>query len=164
MTSRASRCVLVFLATMLASPQASAVSCSIGVPALNFGNYDVFSSSALQSATTLTLGCAKVPGDPSGSLTVSFTIAISTGSSATYAQRTLANGANALRYNLYTDSARTLVWGDGSGGSQLVSDNLGLSNGNPQRTRNYTVYGRIPALQDVAVGSYADTLLVTVNY
>ncbi len=56
------------------------------------------------------------------------------------------------------------MWGDGTGGSQLVSGAQKLSNGNPQRTSSFTVYGQVPAQQNAAVGSYAESLLVTVNY
>ena len=123
----------------------------------------MFASAPLRSTTTLNVTCAKSAGDPS-SVSVSFTIALSAGSSASYAQRQLASGANRLDYNLYTNSARTLVWGDGTGGSQLVSGAQKLSNGNPQRTSSFTVYGQVPAQQNAAVGSYAESLLVTVNY
>jgi spore coat protein U-like protein len=161
---RASLCAIVVAGAVLAPAIAGAVSCTASVPSLNFGNYNVFSASALQSATTLSITCAKGFGDPSGTIAVPYTIALSTGGSATYTQRRLASGANTLNYNLYTNSARTLIWGDGTGGSQIVSSSMNLSNGTPQRTRTHTAFGRVPALQDAAVGSYADTLLVTVTY
>jgi spore coat protein U-like protein len=148
----------------LAPSLAFAVGCTVSAPALDFGSYDVFAASALQSATTLTVTCQKGPGDPSGSLAVGYSIELSTGSSGSYAQRRLASGANLLAYNLYTNAARTLVWGDGTGGSRIVTGNLTLTNGNPTRTGTHTIFGRIPALQDAAVGSYVDAMLMTVTY
>jgi spore coat protein U-like protein len=69
-------------------------------------------------------------------------------------------GVEALTYNLYLDAARTIVWGDGSGGSQMY-----LSN-NPPKSADVqlTVYGKIDSFQDVSAGSYADTVTVTVNF
>jgi len=74
----------------------------------------------------------------------------------------MSNGSSQLAYNLYTDSARTSVWGDGSSGTAKVSDGylLGLFT----VAKDYPVYGRIPELQNAAVGSYLDTVVVTVNY
>jgi spore coat protein U-like protein len=35
----------------------------------------------------------------------------------------------------------------------------------PSKTaRNFTVYGRVPSNQDVAAGSYSDTVVATVNF
>jgi spore coat protein U-like protein len=143
---------------------ANAVSCTASVPALNFGAYNVFGAAPLQSATTLSVSCAKTASDASGTIAVGYTIALSTGSSATYAQRRLASGPDTLGYNLYANSARTLIWGDGTGGSRLASDSMNLTNGSPARTRTHTIFGQIPALQDAAVGSYTDAILVTVTY
>ena len=108
--------------------------------------------------------CAKTGSVPSGTVAVGYTIALSTGSSGNYAQRTLASGGDTLGYNLYTNSARTLIWGDGTGGSQAVADSVNLTNGSPARTRTHTIFGQIPAMQDAAVGTYTDAILVTVTY
>jgi spore coat protein U-like protein len=143
---------------------AHAASCGVNVPGLDFGSYDVFGASALQSATTLSVACAKGPGDPSGSVQVAYTVALSTGSSGSYVGRTLVAGSGALRYNLYTGSSRSQVWGDGTGGSVAVSATIKLTSGQPQSSRQHTVYGEVPARQDVAVGAYADAILVTVTY
>src|SRR6266487_1298814 len=50
--------------------------------------------------------------------------------------RKMVNAGTLLNYNLYTDAARTTVWGDGTGGTVTVS---GSSNG----STTHTVYGRI---------------------
>lgn len=68
--------------------------------------------------------------------------------------------ADSLLYNVYLDAARTAIWGDGTQGSQIwVAPNP------PVRTRiNVPIYGRIPAGQNIGVGSYGDTLMITINY
>jgi spore coat protein U-like protein len=71
----------------------------------------------------------------------------------------MSNGASNLTYQLYSDAARTMIWGDGTAGTVTVSAHV-ASNG----TQNNTVYGRIPALQGVRPGAYTDTITVTVTY
>jgi spore coat protein U-like protein len=71
----------------------------------------------------------------------------------------MANGANLLNYAVYTDSARSTVWGDGGAGATATID--GTGSGTAQST---TIYGRIPAGQTVPAGSYSDTVNVTVTY
>jgi len=72
----------------------------------------------------------------------------------------MAKGAEELFYNLYRDAARTSVWGDGMGGTQVqfVPD---PPNNTPVP---FTIFGRVPAGQDVSAGAYADSVTVTVNY
>jgi spore coat protein U-like protein len=71
----------------------------------------------------------------------------------------MTSGANLLNYSLYTNAARTTVWGDGSGGTSTVS-NTGSG-----VAQNFTVYARVPLGQtSVATGAYADTVQVTVTY
>ena len=52
-----------------------------------------------------------------------------------------------LNYNLYLNSARTTVWGDGTGGTSVLTVTL-----NANVTRNQTVFSRVPARQDVTSG------------
>jgi spore coat protein U-like protein len=71
------------------------------------------------------------------------------------------SSSNQLFYNLFLDAARTIVWGDGTGGTQFYFSQ------NPQpNNQNISVpiYGRMPALQDVKVGNYGDTITVTLNF
>lgn len=51
------------------------------------------------------------------------------------------------------------VWGDGSGGTATVSGALALPG-----AIDHTVYGRLPARQNVGAGAYTDTLTVTLNF
>jgi spore coat protein U-like protein len=60
-----------------------------------------------------------------------------------------------LNYDLYFNSTRTQIWGDGTAGTVVWS--TGFLSG----TRSHTVYGRIPALQNVTIGAYTDTVIVT---
>jgi len=133
------------------------LSCTVSATPVSFGSYNVFNASPLDATGTITVHCTGLVG-----LLVSYNIKLSTGLSGSYAPRQMANGANRLNYNLYTDATRLTVWGNGSAGTSFVSNSillvlLGV-------TVNHTIYGRVPALQNVAVGSYSDNMTVTLTF
>lgn len=133
--------------------------CSAGASPVSFGNYDTVSTLDNTSTGSVSVSCSVL-----GllSLLVSYTITLSPGSGS-YTQRTLNSGSNRLPYNLYTNTPMTTVWGDGTSNTASVSDGYLLGLGTT--TRNYTVYGKIPALQSNAVaGSYSDAIIVTISY
>lgn len=67
------------------------------------------------------------------------------------------NLSEPLQYELYTDSARTDVWGDTLGnGQSYLAANSGWT--------VLTVYGSVPGGQDVSVDDYEDTVTATVNF
>jgi spore coat protein U-like protein len=96
------------------------------------------------------------------SLLVSYDILLSPGGSGSYTPREMTSGTNHLQYNLYTNTARTTVWGDGNSGTATVSDGYLLGIGTTMR--NYSIYGALPSSQNMPAGTYADTITVTVNY
>jgi spore coat protein U-like protein len=132
-------------------------SCTIAATDIAFGSYDPFSGSAAQSTGTVTVTCTTAL-----SLTVSYTIALSTGGSGSYAARRLANGGQQLLYNLYREAGHSSIWGNGSGGSATVTDSYLMLIGS--NVRHYTAYGRVPAGQMAAPGSYLDTITATVTW
>jgi spore coat protein U-like protein len=148
-------CVICML---VGRTEAQLQSCNASATAVNFGIYNPLSGTPNDATGTVTTSCQVLIAG----LFVSWTVALSTGSSGTYAGRQMDFGASSLTYNLYTNAARTSVWGDGSAGTTLLSDNVFLVVGS--NTVNYTVYGRLFAGQDRAAGSYSDTITVTVTY
>lgn len=74
-------------------------------------------------------------------------------------QMKLATGTELMNYNLYRDVSRTQIWGDGSGST---SRNIGVVL--KKIPVNYSVYGRIPAGQDIVAGLYIDILTVTIEW
>jgi spore coat protein U-like protein len=68
----------------------------------------------------------------------------------------LKSSTSSLFYNLFTDPSHLSIWGDGSPGTSLVS----FSGTSGSRT----IYGRIPAGQNVSVGTYGDTITVTLTF
>jgi spore coat protein U-like protein len=76
-------------------------------------------------------------------------------------------GASSLSYNLYKSATRdaSSVWGDGTGGSMTVSGSLPtLTAGSPTQTSTHAIYGRIPARQDIPVGAYTATVILTMTF
>jgi spore coat protein U-like protein len=144
---------------------AAAVTCTISTPGLAFGSYDVFAAGATNGNATLSITCSLDPSDQGAQKLVPYVVSLSTGSSGSFVQRTMKSGSNALAYNIYTSNAYSVVWGDGTGSTGTQSGSHVLNSGHPTLTGTFTGYGRIPALQDVAVASnYADNVTVTVSW
>lgn len=125
--------------------------CTISSSGINFGAYSVFSATPDDATGTVQVDCTNADHNVS--------VTLSTGSSGTFAARTMKRGAESLRYNIFAEASRTTVVGDGTSGSVYF---FSAHPGNPPQT--ITLYGRIPALQDVSVGSYTDTVLASVNF
>ena len=160
----APRLIGAALATLLAlaAPAALAVtSCSVAASGVNFGIYNPLSGTPLDSTGTVTVTCTLLSG---GNTTVNLTAALSAGSSASYAARTMIAGTNKLKYNLYWSTAYNQVWGDGTGGSFYGVASIALTPGSPTQQVSGTMYGQISAGQDVGPGAYLDTIVVTVSY
>ena len=117
-----------------------------------FGTYNVFTTTADDSTGTITYRC--------NSTAANISIALSDGSSSTFSPRTLRKGSEVLQYNLYRNAARTTIWGDGTGGTSVYS----LANPPNNSNVNLTIYGRIPAQQDVSAGNYSDTVSAVINF
>lgn len=137
---------------LVAQPAVAAPSCTFQtVTAVSFGAYDVFATVPNNNGVgSLTIRCARGGGP-------AFAVTLSTGQSNNYASRVMKSGVNQLNYNLYTSSARTTVWGDGTGGSSAFATNA-------DATAILSVFGQIPAGQDAAVGTYTDSIVATVTF
>ena len=126
--------------------------CSISAVNLTFPTVDPLSSQT-DGATTVTVKCTK-----NSAYTVGLNAGTTTGS--TIAQRLMANGADLMDYNLYTDIGRTSVWGN-SAGSWVSGTGAGMGT-----AQVLNVYGRVAAGQtNLAVGTFTEpTVTVTVTY
>jgi spore coat protein U-like protein len=122
--------------------------CILNVTGVNFGNYDVFSNTALDSTGNIDVNCPSAIG---------YSIALSEGGGS-HTQRVMNSGAHRLNYNLYIAANRGVVWGDTTSGTARVSGTgIGVS-------VNHAVYGRIPARQNVRAGSYSDIINVVLTF
>ena len=126
--------------------------CMITANALNFGTY---TTAQLDATTTLSVTCTN---------TTAYTVgadAGANGSGGTTASpvrnmKISGSGTSLANYQAYTDSGRTTIWNNVSGGN--VS---GTGTGSAQ---TITIYGRMNANQYVTPGSYTDTLNITLTF
>lgn len=155
-------CLLLWLGWLPQNSWALCVGCTCNVQSASniaYGNYNPFSGSDIDVTGEIQVKCVATVG-----VLASINISLSTGSSGTYLPRTMKSGANALNYNLYTNSSRTTIWGDGSSGTSIITNNFTLL-ALASFTTSDTVYARLPAGQtNAAVGTYSDTITVTVDF
>jgi spore coat protein U-like protein len=140
---------------------ATTVNCSVSAGSIAFGVYNPLNAVADASTGTLRITCN---GSGTGSANVTVNLSLSAGLSGSYATRKMFSGANALNYNIYWSTAYSQIMGDGSGGSFGGSAGPFVVPAGGSNFATGTMYGRIPALQDVAPGSYSDVITVTVTY
>lgn len=100
----------------------------------------------------MTLDCKRERAD--------YTIELSTGSSGSYHGRIMRFAGNQLPYQLFLDSARTVIWGDGTGATGVISGTLPQG----QKVVTLTVYGRVYGGTTSVPGTYTDAIALTVDY
>ena len=126
--------------------------CSVTALDLNFGAVNPLGGDVDQS-TTVTVKCTK---------NSAYNVGLDGGtvSGSVIADRLMANGADTMRYQLYSDAGRSTVWGN-SAPSWVGGTGAGMGTG-----QALTVYGRVPTGQtNLAAGSFAEpTITVTVTY
>jgi spore coat protein U-like protein len=142
----------ILLASLPVPAKAVCVGFGVTATALGFGVYQPSAASPTTSQGTVTVQCGI-------GLLGAFSVALSKGTGS-FAQRTMKMSSNSLNYNLYTDLAHSMVWGDGTGGTFTQSFSALISLG----SINYTVYGQIPSGQYPAPGPYNDTITATVTF
>jgi spore coat protein U domain-containing protein, fimbrial subunit CupE1/2/3/6 len=142
-----------FAATTGTTFQVSATvgnSCSATASNLSFGAYDPLSILPNDATSTITVQCTLLT-------TYDVGMDAGTGSGASVSTRKMTKSSETLSYSLYRDATRLLVWGNTVSSDTVQGVGTGLS-------VPYTVYGRIPAGQNVSPGTYTDTISVTINF
>lgn len=127
--------------------------CTGSTTPISFGNYNVFAPTPVTTMATLTVTCNEAPPP---TVTMQFGPSPTSG---VFSPRRMKHAtlADTLIYNLYTDAAGTSVWGDGTGGTTVVLRKV--TRGKPALV---SVYGVVPALQNVSAGTYRDVVTVTI--
>ncbi len=145
--------ILLAVAGALAAAATAEAACTISTTAVNFGTYNVFAASPDDATGRITYRCT-APRPPL------VRIQLDTGGAPTFNPRQMRRSSETLNYNLYRDSTRSTIWGDGTGGTQAYTQS------NPQLNRDIRVdvFGRIPAGQDVTAGSYTATVTATIFF
>jgi spore coat protein U-like protein len=124
-------------------------SCTVTNGTLAFGDYAPTATGNLDQTGTFTVACTKGTGA---------TVGLGDGDNFSSGARRMKNGTEFLTYELYKETGRTNVWGN-SGGALVT---LAAASSNAAQT--LTVYGRVPPGQDVSVGSFGDSVQITVTY
>lgn len=145
--------LLLGLAAITAPSLATA--CNVIGPNLAFGLYDPLSAFGTTTSGTISVSCDLTPPP---------TVRVQIGRSAVsggFMPRRMRNlsGPDTLAYNLYIDAGGSGIWGDGSAGTTTLSDKV-------QKNKPWlpTVYGIMPPGQNVSVGSYADSITITIVF
>jgi spore coat protein U-like protein len=126
-----------------------ASSCIIGsVGSMDFGS-SIDLATALSTTANILVTCTS--GTP-------YTVELNAGggSGATTAARKMTSGGNTVNYSIYKEVAHTNVFG--TGGTEKVS-----ATGNAS-AQTYTAYGLVPIQATPPIGTYTDTVTVTVTY
>ncbi|MDB5699795.1 MAG: hypothetical protein JWN69_2599 [Alphaproteobacteria bacterium] len=126
--------------------------CTVTTAAIAFGTYNTLSAANSDATGTVNVTCT--PGTP-----WTATAGAGTGTGATLSVRKMTSGANLMNYALYTDSGRTTIWGDG------VAPTVNIAGTGTGAVQASTIYGRVTGSQStLPVGSYADTVAVTITF
>ncbi|SEP84136.1 Spore coat protein U (SCPU) domain-containing protein [Faunimonas pinastri] len=139
---------------------AQTVSCSFTVPGgIVFPEMSAFSQSAVDTTGKLHVSCSQKGPVYLGPLSVAICPYLGAGSGgATASDRGMANGTSRLSYELFTDQARTQIWGSGGNASVGVPPLLILSvPTSGSATADATIYGRVAGNQNLPVGNYTSS-------
>jgi spore coat protein U-like protein len=127
-----------------------AATCSVvSATAINFGTVSAIASN-IDQTSTLTVNCSS---------TTPYNVGLSAGggTGATFADRKMMNGANAVSYSLYRDSGYTQVWGNTVGTDTVAGTGTAAN-------QTLTIYGRVSAQTAPPPGAYSDAVTVTITY
>ena len=147
LTSLFAACSLLLAGDVLAQ------NCGVNVTPLIFGSVDAMSGVPVDSTASVSIDC---------DAQVNYRVRIDGGqnSAGGFSTRRMSNIESAafMEYNLFLDSSRVLIWGDGTGGSQFAT---GM---NPGIRKEIPVYGRISGGQNLSAGEYRDSVTVVVEW
>jgi spore coat protein U-like protein len=119
--------------------------CTVSSAALDFGTYTAGQAAALDAQTVISYAACG-PG--------TLRVELDGGRSGDPAARRLGRGA--LAYGLFRDAARSGTFGTGSDAATVSL--RAVADG------RIVVYGRIPGRQEVAPGTYTDSVTITLSF
>jgi spore coat protein U-like protein len=145
------RTTCVITSLLIMSSHSLAQTCTVSMGSMAFGNVNTLAGAAVDTTATMTITCSG--GTGSGQRVC---ISIGAGSASDSTSRNMTGpGSNTARYDLYSNSTRTTLWGSWETGYDSAGVQLDVAKGG---TANVTVYGRFFASQQtVPAGSYAAT-------
>ena len=142
--------IILFFLILIFSAEVSADNCDLSIVSVNFGSYNMFDSSPDVSTGEITVNC-----DPDLPFVVKLGPGKNSGGSFS-PRKMISTSGDFLDYNLYRDSTQIEIFGDGTGNT-FTQVGVGIN-------QQFTVYGVIPAMQNIRAGSYSDSVTVTVEW
>lgn len=136
---------MIAAAALAAAPTAA---CTVTASTIGFGLYRPAEDST--STGSIAVDCAAG---------VAFEVQLSAGSGTYNTRRLQGDSSGELPYNLYTAPNYAQIWGDGIEGGTVSVTGTGTG-----QSQILNVYGLIQAGQNPAVGTYSDSIVVTVNF
>ena len=137
--------IITLLLFLMASTSLKALSCKVSASSLKFPTYDNTATTATKTTGTITVKCDQ-------SQTINYVISLGAGSSGKFNPRIFKpSGTTAtLEYDLYSGGypPKGTIWG---GTSTVKASGICTS----KTPCTHTVYGLIPAGQDVTTGSFS---------
>ena len=127
----------------------SFATCLINSPVINFGIYNPLINQEKISSSSFNITCDTL---------TTYSLKILPDNGNIVQNRKLPNNklnsSDFLYYNIFLNTNRTIIFGDGSAGSSIYtgSDN------------NVPIYAHIPARQNVGIGTYSNTLSVELTF
>jgi spore coat protein U-like protein len=132
--------------------------CTLSATNISFGT---FSGTLVDVTQTITITCSG--GNGNNNVNIRF----SAGNSGNLNEpsRFMLNGANKLDYQIYADAAHTMVFGDGSAGTDkpVVAINYAAGSTPPPVTVTLTAYGVLSAQALPPFGTYTDTISANIE-
>lgn len=148
--------IVVFFTGTLGFGSAYAT-CGVQATAVAFGNYGPLYPQHRDSQGTIQVAC-----DDNAGASIFYLIRLSAGTSGSFTPRSMSQGANRLDYSLYKNSARSQEWGDGTSGTEIVTEQLDIP-ASGRAERKHTVFARLFARQAAPRGEYTDIIQVTLE-
>jgi spore coat protein U-like protein len=144
-------------ACLLSNPTTAAAgdlaTCSFSVTPLSFGSYEPHRAGPQDSTADVLITCTAITPGP-----IAIHVTLEAGGPNL---RRRFSGQDAASYQLFVDAARTQTWGDGTGGTSVLSASGTAAPAMPFRQR-LTVFGRIfPRQTGTRVGRYVDAISIT---
>jgi spore coat protein U-like protein len=148
--------IAALVLTFSAAAHAKPANCSFTITNLNFGTVDLTANTTFDTTATLSANCT---GNNNAIVRVCPNLANGTGGSTSGDPRLMLSGTNQLKYNLYQDSARTIVWGSLLDAFASSPPTIDITlNGSGSGSTSATIYGRVWAAQQaLPPGSYTSS-------
>lgn len=141
-----------------ATPAHAVLGCNFNITNIAFGNINLLANTNFDTTGTLTANCTG--GVANSTARICPNLNAGSGGTTTGNPRFMLNGANQLNYNLYSNAARTTVWGSYLWAfTSFTAPTLNIAlNSSGAGNGSLTIYGRVNSGQQTkAAGSYLST-------